>query len=224
MLKGPLAFSKGVADFGADLIHFQQNAQENRTLRKRLAQLHEGSFRTQELSLENERLRRLLDLRPSVPTSVYRQIHCRVIARSPLAWNRVLLLDKGTRDGVRPHMLVLSELAVIGKVLEVGVSVSKVILITDSNCKIGVLIQRTREGGVLFGVLSQGCRMKYIPINSTAQPGDVVETAGIGGYFPKGIQVGSIERIWKEPAQMYQVAQIRPAVDLGRVEEVLCVD
>lgn len=223
-LGAPISFSKNAAKFVVDLYYFRRNAEENLALRRVISQLRYDRFQVQEIRQENERLTKLLDVKKTLPTSVKRSLFSRVIGRSPLAWNRVLLIDKGVRQGIRRNMIVLSDLALVGKVIEAGPSVSKVLLITDPNSKIGVVIQRTRQEGVLFGTSSGECRVKYLSVDTDVKEGDVVETAGFGGYLPKGLLVGRVEKVWKEPGQIYQVARIKPLMDLSRIEEVVCLE
>mgnify|MGYP003394058668 CR=1 FL=1 len=223
-LEAPMSFSREVGQFFKDFFYFRKNAAENRELKKTLATLHVDLFRTQEISLENERLEKMLGLKPTLPLTIQRSVYCRVIGRSPTIWNKVLLIDKGTSQGVRVNMPVMSDLSLVGKVIEVGPSVAKVLLITDPNSKIGVLIQRTRQQGVLFGAVSGECRMKYLSIDTEVKIGDIVETAGYGGFFPKGLIVGKVKKVWKEPGQIYQVAEIKPLTDLSLIEEVACVE
>lgn len=224
VLQSPIRFSKGIADWVLDLFHFRRNAEENRTLKRESARQAAERFEAQELRLENARLTKLLDLKPALPSSVKGAVFSRVIARSPSAWNRVFLIDKGTLGGVKTNGAVLSDFCLVGKIMEAGPSVSKVLLITDPNCKIGVLVQKTRQQGVLFGTLSGECRVKYLSLDAGVKPGDVLETAGFDNFFPKGLRVGTVSRVWKEPGQMYRVAAVRPLVDLDRIEEVACVE
>ena len=223
-LKDPISFSQELAQLAVDFVRFRENAEENRDLKERLAEASASRLEAQEFKLENGRLARLLDLKPSFVLGSHRVIYARVMARSPVAWNRVFLIDKGVHGGIQMHMPVLAQSALIGKVIEAGPSVSKVLLITDSNSRIGVLIQRTRQEGILFGTPSGECRMKYISVDVVVRPGDLVETAGFGGYFPKALPVGTVRNIWKEPGQIYQVAEIKPLADLSRIEEVTLLD
>jgi len=84
--------------------------------------------------------------------------------------------------------------------------------------------QRTRQHGILYGTASGECRVKYLSVDAEIKAGDVVETAGLEGFFPKGVMVGSVKRAWKEPGQIYQVAEILPAADLGRLEEAAIIE
>ena len=220
-LKIPLSLSRDVAQGALDLFYFHRNAQEVRNLKQQLSESELGNLRYGELLLENERLTQLLELRQIYPKdSELPSIFSRVIGRSSLAFSRVLLIDKGLKHGIHSQQAVLAGKSLIGKIVETGHSVSKVLLITDPNCKIGALIQRTRQQGVIYGTASGECRMKYIPIDAEIKQGDVVETAGHGGLMPKGLVVGTVEKVWKEKGQIYQVALVRPLTDLNRIEEV----
>ncbi|MBI3315793.1 MAG: rod shape-determining protein MreC [Candidatus Omnitrophica bacterium] len=223
-LKAPLAFSKAITQTFVDLVYFKKNAGENRSLRRRAAQSEEARFRVRELELENERLAKLLEMKRTQGLGVKRALFAQVIARSPSPLSRVVFIDKGRRQGVRPNLLVLSDQAVIGKVVETGPSMSKVVLISDPNSRVGVLMQRTRYQGVLFGTSGGECRVKYLSLDAGINPGDIVETMGYGGFFPKGLRVGTVVKTWKEPGQIYQVAQVKPFADLTRIEEVVCVE
>lgn len=224
-LETPLSFSRAVAQTFLDLISFKKNADEKRSLERLAAHSENNRFKLRELETENARLAKLLDLRPAIEAGGFRRtFFARVIARSPSPWTRVILIDKGKRQGVRPNLLVLANETLVGKVIESGPSMSKVLLISDPNSRIGVLMQRTRHQGVLFGTSAGECRVKYLSLDAEIEPGDVVETVGFGGFFPKGLRIGTVVKSWKEPGQIYQVAQIRPFVDLTRLEEVVCVE
>ena len=223
-LKNPVSLFQGTAKLAVELCSFKKNADENLMLKESLARTRFDDMQLAELRLENARLVKLLNLREIIPPRIRRTYFARVILQSSMGWNRVLLIDKGTKHGIKPNMLVLSESSLIGKVVETGPAVSKVLLITDPKSRLGVLIQRTRQEGLLFGTTSGGCHMKYISIDTEVRIGDKIETVGFGGFFPKGIPVGTVKRVWKEPGQIYQVAEIKPLMELSRIEEVAAID
>lgn len=225
-LERPAFGASPAARLVSEFIHFKRNAGENRALKNELSALRAEHFRSLELTAENERLVKLLDLKRGAPPHLKTKIAARVIARSPQSLDRVFVIDKGRRDGIRPNMLVLSELSVIGKIVESGLSSSKVLLINDPGFRLGVLLQRTRQQGVLYGFLGSSgeCRIKYLSLETQIKPGDVAETAGFGSYLPKGLPVGTVERTLRIPGQIYQTAVIRPLASLDRVEEVLCIE
>ena len=223
VLKFPIQFSERASDFLADLFYFRRNSEELQALRGAIGQIRVDAVQMEELRLENERLRKLAGLRRAVPPDIRKVRFARVVAKSLWGQNRTLLIDQGSQEGIRPQMLVLSESSLVGKVVEVGPHLAKVLLINDVSSRIGVLVQRTRQMGVLIGTMSAECRAKYLPIEIPVSEGDIIETAGLADLFPKGILVGKVKKVWKEPGQMYQVAEITPYADFSRVEEVACL-
>ena len=161
-LRSPLDFSSRAAQTAKGFFYFHKNAEENRAYRRLFVRDKFDKIQSREIRLENERLAKLLELKPSSMRGVDRLLYARVIARSPLAWNRTLWIDKGFEDGLRENLPVFSQNALAGKIIEARPGASKVLLLTDPNCKVGVLLERTRQQGVLFGTVSGECRMKYI--------------------------------------------------------------
>lgn len=223
ILKNPLTFSRDVSQTLLDLVRFGRNAEELRRLKRQAGPKPPEAFQLQEALLENDRLNRLLEMRRILPAGMVNMVYGRVIARSPAAWNRVFMIDKGTMQGVRADMPVLADSCLIGKIIEAGPAVSKALLVTDPNSRVGALVQRTRDQGILYGTFSGECRMKYLSLDARLRPGDIVESAGHGGLLPKGLLIGTIQKVWKEPGQIYQVALVKPFTDLSRVEEVACL-
>lgn len=222
-LGSSLSASGSAAQILVDAMRFRQNAEALRALKNHPGESKPSAFETQEILLENDRLTKILELRKILPSDFNRAVFARVIGRSPSTWNRVFLIDKGTQQGIRVNQPVLSGRSLIGKIIESGPTVSKVLLITDPNSKIGVMIQRTRQQGVLYGTFSGACRIKYLSVDAEVKNTDRVESAGTGGFFPKGLPVGNVSRAWKEPGQIYQVAEVDPSTDLSRIEEVACL-
>jgi len=108
-------------------------------------------------------------------------------------------------------------------VLELGQHSAKILLITDPNSKVGALIQRNGQGGMLVGRPDGKCKMLYIALDSDVQAGDKILTAGFGAIYPKGILVGEVIKVEREPGRLYKCAVIRPAEDMAKLEEVLCI-
>ncbi|MCX5667590.1 MAG: rod shape-determining protein MreC, partial [Candidatus Omnitrophica bacterium] len=106
---------------------------------------------------------------------------------------------------------------------EAGKLSSKALLITDPNLKVGVLIRRNRQGGILTGRPGGRCKIIYISLDSDVRPGDKVMTAGFGSVFPKGILIGEIEKVGREEGRLYKYAILKPSQDLSMLEEVLCI-
>ena len=203
-----------------NIVPFAALREENRILRDRVDLLTRMAEETKVVSDENARLRSLLDFRKIIP---YKSIPSRVIGRDPSNWSNSLIIDKGSLSGIKRNMAVMSTRGLVGRIIEVGKFSSKALLITDPSLKVGVLIRRNRQGGILTGMPGGRCKIVYIALDSDVRPGDKVMTAGFGSVFPKGILIGEIEKVGKEKGRLYKYAILKPSGDLSMLEEVLCI-
>jgi rod shape-determining protein MreC len=191
---------------------------ENRRLRKENDALSEQMSRLQEGYLEGMRLRKLLNLSEGLPG---RTVAARVVDRSRTFLFKTILISKGTADGLRVGLPVLSEQGVVGRIIETAWHASQVLLLIDENSNIDAVIQRSRAQGILQGAGPAGCTLKYISRVEEVQPGDVILSSGLAGVFPKGLQIGVVTGVSRKGEGLFQKIDVAPAVDFGKVEEVL---
>ncbi|MFA6321333.1 MAG: rod shape-determining protein MreC [Candidatus Omnitrophota bacterium] len=203
-----------------NMMPFASLREENRILRERINLLNRKVEEMKMVASDNDRLKSLIDFRKTIP---FTTVPAQVIGRDPSNWSNSIIVDKGLNGGVKQNRAVLSTKGLVGRVLEVGRYSSKILLVTDPNSKVGVMIQRNRHGGILTGRPDGKCKMIYIALDSDVVPGDKVITAGFGVIFPKDILVGEVVRVDKEPGRLYKSALIKTAEDLSRLEEVLCI-
>jgi rod shape-determining protein MreC len=133
------------------------------------------------------------------------------------------MIDKGSSDGVRKGMAVVTPLGVVGQVVGVTSHAAKVLLLTDPNSGIDVLVQRTRSRGIVSGSLDSGTVLKYVKRSEDIQEGDRLITSGIDGIFPKGMMVGTVIKVRKQHLGLFQFIEVLPAVQTARIENVLVV-
>ena len=193
---------------------------ENERLRKRLQILEIERQRLLEAEATNRHLRQLLDFRSELPSGA---ITATIIASSASSWFQSCVISKGSADGVRKGMAVVTPLGVVGKVAAVTGRTAKVLLLTDPNSGIDVLVQRTRSRGIVSGSLESGTVLKYIKRSEDVQEGDRLVTSGLDSGFPKGLLVGTVIRVRKQNRGLFQSVEVWPAVQAARVEEVLVV-
>lgn len=179
----------------------------------RLAGMHE-------LSLENERLRKLLGFSKKSPPDT---IPAEVIGRDPSNWTNIVYIDKGESEGITPETGIASGEGVAGRVIETGESISKVMLINDPDSRIAARVQRSREEGLVSGTFSHRCRMIYLSLDADVRIGDVVVTSGSSKVFSEGLLIGKIVDLFEDKTGLYRSAIIQPSADLRRLEEVLCI-
>lgn len=175
----------------------------------------------EELSVENERLRKLLDFQES---SSYQTIPAEVVGRDPSNWTNIVYIDKGIEGGITPRMGVVTDKGVVGRIIEAGPSSAKVMLINDPDSRIAARVQRGREEGLVCGTLSHRCRMIYLSLDADVKIGDTVVTSGSSMAFSEGFLIGRIVDLFEDKGGLYRSAIIKPSADLRRLEEVLCIE
>jgi rod shape-determining protein MreC len=199
---------------------FGQVYDENRRLRREIQYLESQNSDLREVAAASQRLSTLLEFKGRAPVQT---IAAQVIARDPSNWYRGVVLNKGEREGIRPEMGVMTPSGAVGRVVRSTSASSVVLLITDPNNAVAGLIQRTREEAIVEGTVQGRARLKYIPLLSTVQTGDIVVTSGLTGGFPRGVPIGEVTQIEKEEGDLFQAAEIWPQVDFSTLEEVLVI-
>jgi rod shape-determining protein MreC len=193
---------------------------ENERLRQKIIELEQERNRLLEAEATNRRLQQLLEFRAQLPAG---GITASVIALSASPWFRSCMLDKGSADGIRKGMAVLTPLGALGRVIDLSSQTAKVLLITDPNSGVDVVVQRTRARGIVSGSLENGPVLKYVKHGEDVQVGDRLITSGLDGVFPKGIMVATVAAVRKQTVGLFQQINIVPAVTLDTTEQVLVV-
>ncbi len=201
-----------------DYVDLRNMREENQQLKGEVAVLKRRLDQLQEQALETQRLQRLLVLRDSTAPQF---LTARVVGKDATNWFRTIVIDRGSRDGLRRNLPVLAPDGLVGRIAELTPVSAKVQLLTDPVSAVGGLLQRTRVTGIVMGSLGAGTRMTYLPLLADVAVGDEVVTSGMGGVFPKGIPVGRVTAVERRSGALFQEASLQPSVDLSRLEEVL---
>jgi rod shape-determining protein MreC len=151
-------------------------------------------------------------------------VAAQVIGASGSEQSHMLTIDKGSRDGLRPDMAVITQDGVVGKLRDVFPTTSEVLEINDQSSGAGVLLASTRIRAILRGTITGRVQIGNLLADSRIQPGEPVLTSGGDQVYPRGLPVGVVESIAPDPEhQPYMAIRVKPAVDLDRVEEVLVI-
>ncbi len=172
----------------------------------------------------NEQLRqrgRIGDLMDYQQERQLKSVVATVIGRDPTQWARVVFINKGTQDGLRENLAVVTNAGVVGYVIQAGLNTSKVMLIVDGRSAVDTLFGFDRISGIVVGTGMEFCEMKYVPITAEVNVGDRILSSGLGGIYPKGLVVGVVISITKATQGLFQEISIAPSADFGRLEEVL---
>ncbi len=144
-----------------------------------------------------------------------------VIGRDATQWSKVVVINKGTKNGVRNHLAVVTDAGVIGQVIHAGVNTSKVLLIIDGRSAVDALFQDNRVPGVVVGMGEDECQLKFVPNTADVKVGDTMLSSGLGGIFPKGLVIGKVSQVSRKKQGLFQEITLTPSSDLSRLEEVL---
>jgi rod shape-determining protein MreC len=200
-----------------DLIHVHD---QNEKLKAEIDRLRLEQASLTEDARQGERLQGLLGFREHY---IYQTVPAQVIGASGTEDSHVLIIDKGSKDGIRLDMPVITPDGIVGKTREVFDHSSQVLEISDSTSGAGVILQTTRIRGVLRGSAWGQPQIVNVSPDDRIKPGEAVVTSGGDAIFPRGLPVGTVERSVPDPDGTLMDVLIRPAANLSRLEEVLVI-
>jgi len=194
--------------------------EENKKLNMIIGQLQYKLEEYEQLKNENQRLRQLIGFSQherKIVTFAY------VITSLPNRWSGVIIIDKGKLDGIKKDMPVRTIKGLVGKIIHVEKSYSKVLLITDVNFSVAVKIKNTSINGVVSGTGDRMCILKYVLTDEKIQKGQLLVTSGIDGIFPEGIPVGYINKIYNTDEIFYKII-VKPIINIYNLKEVIVIN
>lgn len=221
----------GVSGVKEKISHVGVFFEDRKKLQQTISELEEENKKLklqnqalQEYKMEAVRLKKILGFKND-NLEVYSLVAAKVIGRKPNNWYQVIIIDKGEADGITKDMPVITPEGLVGVVTSTSLNASYVSLLTDRSVAVGVLIQNTREtNGIVEGTgESNILRMTNIPYYSVIKKNDIIVTSGLSLIYPKGIRVGKVEKVYRDAGGILLSADIKPAVDFDKLEEVLVV-
>jgi rod shape-determining protein MreC len=200
-----------------DLIHVHQR---NRQLETEIDRLRIEQAVLAEDARQGQRLQSLLGFREHY---IYKTLPAQVVGASGSEESHLVIIDKGSRDGIQQDMPVITPDGIVGKIREVFPHSSQVLEISDSASGAGVILQTTRIRGVLRGSTWGQPQIVNVSPDDRIKSGEEVVTSGGDAIFPRGLPVGTVERTIPDPDGTLVDILIRPAANLSRLEEVLVI-
>lgn len=189
-------------------------------LREYNAKLIEQYTQMEEYKQENERLRKLVDLKDSYDIE---GVAARVVGRSSQAWDQTVTIDKGSNDGIDAGLTVMGTSGVVGQVVSVSKSSATVRLLTDPHSGAAARVQSSREEGIVRGSLEGLLYLEDLAVNAKVAEGDVVLTSGLGGSYVKGLVIGTVISVESQQDGVSLRAVVAPNDKVSSLEEVLVV-
>lgn len=197
--------------------------QENQDLQQKNNEYEEKLRELESIKAENETLKQYLNLTQRY--SDYKTVPADVINRDISNYSKTLVINVGTKDGIKENMTVIAAEGLVGYVISVTENTAKVQTIIDSSSSTSCLLSTSRDSIVCKGVLNDKKNIKamYIATDATVAQGDTIETSGLGGIYPKGIYVGTISKIENSTDLSNRYALVELGVNFDKLESVLVV-
>jgi rod shape-determining protein MreC len=212
-----------IGSTASDMFHgyldMRRAVAENVDLHRKVASLTTENLKLRQSSTDLRRLRGLLGYADQInlDTSMGQAIMLDTSGRF-----KSIIIDRGSADKIEINDAVVNANGLIGRVVLTTKDMAKVQLVTDSNCAVGVLDERSRRQGVIRGNGSSVLELHDVPALADVVPGDRILTAGIDGIYPKGIPIGTVVKADQGP-DLFKNIVIKPSVDFGSIEEVIII-
>jgi rod shape-determining protein MreC len=219
---GASSLARGISNLLSDYVFLVDVKKDNERLSYDNARLRERVHKLEQQQVENQNLRRLLQLRESIPGET---VSAQVVAKDFTEFFRVtrLVLDRGSRN-VRPHMPVVSPDGVVGAVLRVAGDAVDVQLAVDAAFGIDVEDERTHARGFVRGTgdpARYACKVEMVDSRDEVELSDLLVTSGKGKWFPKGLPVARVTKVNKRELGRDQEVEATPTVNFSRLDAVL---
>ena len=195
--------------------------QQNQELQKTIDRLRLEQAALLEDAKQGQRLQALINFQEKY---IYKTVAAQAIGSSGSEQSRVFYIDKGSADGLDRDMAVISADGIVGKIRDVFPHSAQVLAINDQSSGAGVILETTRIRGILRGNASGQPQIVDILSDNRIQPGEVVLTAGGDQIFPRGLLVGVVQKVIKDPERdSFIEVLVTPAAHLDRLDEVLVI-
>lgn len=214
---------KGSFDF---FINFSKVKQENEELAAKNAELENKLIEYNRMKEENTTLREMFDY--SQANQNYNYLGANIVGYSGGNISNGYIIDKGTNDGVKKDMIVITPAGLVGKVTKSESNYSIVQTILNENIAVASMVESTRETtGILQGITDSKNKnltmLSNIPIDSEIKEGDVILTSGLGGMYPQEIRIGEVVSVEVDSVGIMKKAIVKPYVDFNKLEGLFVV-
>ena len=202
-----------------DYLYLRGVRRENEDLKHQIDQMRIEQVRLVEDAHQARRIQSLLAFKEQF---ISKTVAAQVIGTSGSELSRTIYIDRGSNDGVKRDMAVITPDGIVGKVLNVYGSTSQVLEITDQSSGVGALLVKSRLKGTVKGTPSGETTLEHIMADEKVEVGEEVVTSGGDLIFPKGLPIGTVQSA-KLGRDTFLSLRIRPHADLNRLEEVLVI-
>lgn len=194
---------------------------QNAQLENEVAMLQSEIVALQENLAQSDILYTLLDFARTNPEHEY--VAATVIGREISPFLQYIIIDKGSNDGLRHGMPVVTQQGLVGRIDALISDASRIQLITDANSSVNVKLQTAGVEGLVRGSVTGEISLDMVPVDSEVQIGDILMTSGLGGTYPPNIFVGQVLTMQSKQNVLFQTGSVQPVVDFSNLSAVLVI-
>lgn len=217
--------TNATTDLFTDVANSGKNAEENKKLKEEIASLREQLVDYHSTKDENEQLKEMMGLKNA--NSNYQYEAATVIGRDADDRYGSFQIDKGSLNGIQLHDPIITRDGLVGYISEVGLTSSRVATILSTDINVGACGVYSGETGVVTGeplYAEKGqCKLKYLLRESAIAKSELITTTGLSGIFPKGLVIGTVEKLIPESGGTSVCAIIEPSVQIEEVKNVFVI-
>ncbi|MDO4432904.1 MAG: rod shape-determining protein MreC [Aerococcaceae bacterium] len=217
-----------VARFVDSIDNLVNTFEENQQLKEKIDKVYELQVRVADLEVENAKMKQELALKTSL--SDYKTVSATVIARNPDQWIETLTIDVGSNDGIQKNQSVMAGNGLIGRIIEVTPTSSKVLLLTTEKANEGKVSARVQTKtssatGIISGYDRKNNHYLMTQVDPSVQitPGDMVITSGLGGVTPSTLLIGEVSEVKMDDYGLFQIVHVTPAGEMTDIRFVTVI-
>jgi len=212
---------QGVENFMSASQDIREIRQHNTELEAENARMQAQIVELQQQLIEYEILSALLEFARANPEHKY--IGASVIGRDPSPFLNYIIINRGSDDGLKRGMPVVTQNGLAGRIVQVTATGARVSLITDPVTRINVRIEPSRSAAVLSGSITGDITLEQIPQQAEVNPGNLILTSGLGGNYPQNIIIGQVTSVRNLENALFQSASVQPVTDFDDLAIVLVI-
>ncbi len=214
--------SRGFSKYFRSLSALEENNEE---LKQQNEALTSAANDAEALRAENERLKSYLSIKSLHPDFTY--VEAMVVGREAGNYQTVLTINRGSAQGIKEGMPVITPDGIVGCVTEVGLTYAKISTILETASSVGAYLARSGDAGILSGDYSMRaeglCKLSYLAEDADVEVGDEVLSSGLGSVYPADLLIGKVESVSADDYNRAKVAKVAPAVDFSSLRYLLVV-
>ena len=192
-------------------------AEENRLLRRQLADVSLQLVWQNEIKRENQRLRESLGF--DAPES-FRMVPVKIVSMAQQIYPVSVIVNKGLNDGITANLAVVNRFGLVGKVVDALSEYAIIQLLTDPSNAVSARVGESRQIGIVRFSIESGMYLDNLPADAQVKKGDLIISSGLGGVYPSGIAIAQVDTVFANAGEILKRVKLRPTVNFFEIDEL----